>query len=246
MKSSSAKKILILLICNLVCLPCITSAAVVALDGAGTTNTDPLDGIPEFTTDILITIPALPGSAPTGTRFVIFESGGDGTGVALWLDVDAEELVFYQDRGSGMMSTPANDTTFSLGISSLAGSEVVIRIQADYSGTDTAEVIVTNGTTTLTSGVQALNGNEADGVGGGNTGLGVIAGAIAGTDENGFTYTNYPSTAPLQANIYDTNSTTYPPPISIPSPSDFVLVPEPSTFILLLLGILFPSFIRKR
>jgi len=200
------------------------SAAVLALDGTVTTTETPLNNLETFTTDILIDILDL--SSALDENFVIFESGGDGSGVAIWLDVEAEALVFYQDRGAFSSSTPANDTMFTLGISSFSDTQVVIRLEADYSeATNTAAITVTDGVTTLTTGTQILSGSGSDGVGGNPTGLGTVAGDHAGQDElvandSTFNLLDYaiPSGGSLMAVIYETDSMAMPPPSSIPTP----------------------------
>ncbi len=210
-----------------------SEGALLALDGIVTSSIDPLQNEDQVTIDLKITIPDL-DSAPAGTRYTIFESGGDGDGVAIWIDVDTKEIVFYQDRGSHTTSTPANDTTYSLGVATFEEEEVVIRLQNDYSGTtDTSSLTITNGTSTITTGTINLLGDGSDGVGGNNTGLGTISGNIAGNDENGFTYTNFPL-APgesIEAYIYATDSPTMPPPPSIPTPDTYPYIPEPSTLL---------------
>ena len=108
-----------------------------------------------------------------GTNDVIFEAGGDGTGVALV--VIGSDLTVYQDRGDYLAASPADDSMFSVDISEFLGSVISIRLDADLSTPiDILTVTATDGSSTVTNAF-TLPGDVVNIAGGNDTGFGMTA-----------------------------------------------------------------------
>ena len=78
-------------------------AAIINLVPGASRTDDPVTNVADWTLDA--------GYVVDGTNDVIFEAGGDGTGVALV--VIGSDLTVYQDRGDYQVASPLNDSMFS-------------------------------------------------------------------------------------------------------------------------------------
>lgn len=221
------------------------SAVVINLVPGAARTDDPVTGVADWTLDA--------GYVVDGTNDVIFEAGGDGTGVALV--VIGTDLTVYQDRGDFNVSSPADDSMFSVDISSFAGSVISIRLDADLTtGTDTLTLEATDGTSTV-SNPFVLPGDVTNIAGGNDTGFGLTAADLAGIDENAdmlqFNGVSYKGTGAdvlgadsLAGNLYVNEDA----PASIPAPSSWGLtaVPEPGSTLLIGLAGLIAGLRRRR
>jgi len=204
-------------------------AAVINLTAGVARTDDPVTGVNDWTLGA--------GYLVSGSNGVIFEAGGDGLGVALV--VVGNNLTVYQDRDSYTVSSPLNDTRFSLDISTFAGSVISIRLDADLAtAADTVTLTATDGTTTLTD--LRILPNDLESIAGGNdTGFGLTAADLAGRDESvDMAQFNNASFKPGGADILGSDSlagnlyVSEAAPAAIPVPGSWGLVPEPSSAIL--------------
>ncbi|MDG2124180.1 MAG: PEP-CTERM sorting domain-containing protein [Verrucomicrobiales bacterium] len=236
-----------------------TAAVITLIPGVERTD-DPVTGVNDWTLDAGLVI----GSLPASPNRIIFEAGGDGLGSALALV--GSELLYYYDIGDFQNSSPAGDAFFSLDISSLAGSVISLRLDADLStASDTVSLTATNGSLTLNNSV-AIPTDRTSIAGGNNTGFGLTAADLAGLDESAepgfpnmaqFNTTAYKSTVAngpganilgadqLAGTLYTTLADQ--PPGSIPTPSSWGLViPEPGTGLLVAFATAALAFRRRR
>jgi len=228
----------------------LASAAVINL-APGPRADDPVTGVNDWTLDAGLVRSTL------STNRIIFEAGGDGTGSAL--ASIGGELVFYQDQGDFAVSTPAVDGFMTLSLGTLTGSIISIRLDADLSGAaDAVTLTATDGTNTVMNSLN-LSSNVGSIAGGNDTGFGVVAADLAGLDESA--EPGSPNMAQFQNASYfngganalgadDLAGTLYTsladqPPVALPTPSSWGLVPEPST-VLMLIPALGLSLRRRR
>ena len=241
--SLNLRSLLIFVSYSLALLP--VSGAIINLVPGVSRTDDPVTNVADWTLDA--------GYVVDGTNDVIFEAGGDGTGVALV--VIGSDLTVYQDRGDYLVSSPANDSMFSVNISEFAGSVISIRLDADLStSTDILTVTATDGLSTVTNAF-TLPGDVANIAGGNDTGFGVTAADLAGIDEDAnllqFNASSFKGTGSdilgpdsLAGNLYVNEDA----PTSIPAASSWGLtpVPEPSSMILIGIAGIFAGLRRKR
>jgi len=220
-------------------------AAIINLVPGASRTDDPVTNVADWTLDA--------GYVVDGTNDVIFEAGGDGTGVALV--VIGSDLTVYQDRGDYQVASPLNDSMFSVNISEFAGSVISIRLDADLStANDILTVTATDGSSTVTNAF-TLPGNVANIAGANDTGFGMTAADLAGIDEDAnllqFNASSFKGTGSdilgpdsLAGNLYVNEDA----PASIPAASSWGLtpVPEPSSMILIGIAGIFAGLRRKR
>jgi hypothetical protein len=219
------------------------SAGTLGLTG-GTEGGLFLQDVPDFVIDLGFLMPSLPVSTP----LALFEAGGDGDGTAIAL-IGNEIVVYLDDTASGQVL--ANDTTFSIDASSFAGQVVSIRLQGEYSGvSDTAQLDIYNGSSTLSSGVVNLTSDHAKAAGGdplgtGGRGGGSFPGLSETADMNQFNNSDYDigdggvnvlGSDVLVGTIYTDGDITTALNAGVPDPSTWGIVPEPSSLALLGLG----------
>jgi hypothetical protein len=210
------------------------SGAIINLVPGVSRTDDPVTNVPDWTLDA--------GYVVDGTNDVIFEAGGDGTGVALV--VIGSDLTVYQDRGDYLVSSPANDSMFSVNISEFAGSVISIRLDADLStSTDILTLTATDGLSTVANAF-TLPGDVANIAGGNDTGFGVTAADLAGIDEDAdllqFNGASFKGTGAdilgadsLAGKLYVNESA----PASIPAASSWGLTAVPESGSVLLIGL---------
>jgi len=220
------------------------SGAVISLAG-GSEGGAVLQSQDRFVVDLGFLVPAL----PVTTNLALFEAGGDGDGTAIALTGNSIQI--YLDNQSG----GTIDTNFGVNISSFAGQVVTIRLQGDYTGAtgsaDSAQLDITNGTASLTSGLVALASNHTqagggDGYGTGGRGGGswpglsedptmaqfnVLAYDISDNGINVVGSEELVGVLNTGASDSDTALTS-----GIPAPSSWGIIPEPSSGLLALLG----------
>ena len=222
-----------------------TNGAVHTLTAGVNDTSDPLVGVMDWTADIGFAASVL--SAPPNR--ILFESGGDGTGIAIGLI--GSDLVVYQDQGDFNATSPVGDTFFSVGIGALAGQNLSIRLDANLTGgvgEDILQLDVSNGSSSLSSGVITIPVDLTQSAGANDTGLGLVAADLAGLDESG--EAGFPDMAQFNGLDYKTGGayvlgpdhiagilyTDQDPAGGIPDPSSWGLIPEPSSALLLILG----------
>ena len=200
--------------------------------GASRTD-DPVTNVADWTLDA--------GYVVDGTNDVIFEAGGDGTGVALV--VIGSDLTVYQDRGDYLAASPADDSMFSVDISEFLGSVISIRLDADLSTPiDILTVTATDGSSTVTNAF-TLPGDVVNIAGGNDTGFGMTAADLAGIDEdagllqfNGASFkgtgTDILGAGSLAGSLYVNEAA----PATIPATSSWGLTAIPETGSALLIG----------
>ena len=230
-----------------------SQGSIIPLTGGDFITTDPLVGPNNWTLDLGYRVPTLPDSVDR----VLFESGGDGTGISLTLL--GSNLTVYQDTGDFNVSTPAGDTFFSVDIASFASQTLSIRLVGDTT-LDTLQLDVYNGTTTLSSGVVGTT-DLANSAGANDTGVGGLAADLAGLDES--VEAGFPAISSLFNNAHRVDlgtmgadvllgdvligilytDTNLPP--SIPEPGSWGLIPEPSSGGLFALGVLLLGWWRR-
>ncbi len=218
-------------------------AAVITLTAGEGRIDDPVTNVDDWTLDA--------GYVVSGSNAVIFEAGGDGTGVALV--VIGSDLTVYQDRGDYQVASPADDSIFSIDISGFAGSVVSIRLDADLStATDTLTLTATDGSSTVSDSF-VLPGDVANIAGGNDTGFGLTAADLAGIDESTdmlqFNAASYKGTGAdilradsLAGILYVSEAA----PASIPAPGSWGLVPEPSSALLIAFAGVIGGLRRRR
>lgn len=246
--STSEDYVLRKTLCTAVVLACATgiqsaSAATVALTG-GTEGGTALAGVTDFVIDLGFLMPSMPASP----NRALFEAGGDGDGVAIVL-IGSDIVVYLDDTGSG--NVLADDTTFSLNISAFAGKVVSIRLQGDYStASDTAQLDVFDGSTTLSSGSIGLTSNHgqaagSDALGTGGRGGGSFPGQAETAAMSQFSNANYDigdggvnvlGSDVLVGTLYTGSNAATALGAGIADPSTWGIVPEPSSLALLGLG----------
>lgn len=220
------------------------SAVYDLLPGVNDTS-DPLVGVMDWTADIGFAATNLPASP----NQILFESGGDGTGIAIGLI--GSSLHVYQDQGDFNASSPTGDVFFAVGIEAFSNQALSIRLDANLTGgagEDILQLNVSNGTSTLTSGVVTLPIDLTQSAGANDTGLGTVVGDLAGLDES--VVDGFPDMAQFNMAPYK-NGGDYvlgadriagilylgeDAPGDIPAPGSWGLIPEPSSALLLLLG----------
>ncbi len=220
-------------------------AAIHTLTAGVNDTSDPLVGVTDWTADIGFVASSLPASP----NRVLFESGGDGTGIAITLM--GNSLQVFQDQGDFNVSSPTGDTFFSVDVSSFANQTLSIRLDANLGGDvgeDTLQLDVFNGLSVLTSGVVTLPVNLTQSAGANDTGLGIVVGDIAGLDESG--EAGFPDMAQFNSALYRAGGanalgedvlagilyTDQDPAGGIPAPGSWGLIPEPSSVLLLAFG----------
>ncbi len=221
------------------------SAAVITLSPGPRTD-DPVTGVNDWTLDAGFVVDVVPANP----NRILFEAGGDGLGTALAFI--GSELVVYQDSGDFVASSPGPDSFFTLDISSLAGSVISLRLDADLAGAaDTLTLTATDGSITVTNFV-TLPSDVGSIAGGNDTGFGVVAADLAGLDES--VEPGFPNMAQFQNASYMNSGantlgadrlagTLYTgadqPPATLPAPSSWGLVvpePGPAAFLSLAAG----------
>lgn len=233
--------------------------AITAVSG-GQNHPSLLQNQTDWTVDLGLVVPAL----PSGPGAVLFESGGDGTGIAAV--IIGSDLVIYHDSGDFSVSTPAVDNKASYDISSFAGEVVSMRAVASLgTAADTIELSilgVSGGSFNQTFSIAQDITNAA---GGNRFGFGGVAQDLAGLDESA--EVGFPNMAafnnaafdvdldPVGANVLGADvlqgmiyTGADAAPGSIPAPGSWGLtaVPEPSTGLLGLLGAGLVFFRRRR
>jgi hypothetical protein len=208
-------------------------------------TSDPLVGVMDWTADIGFAATNLPASP----NRILFESGGDGTGIAIGLV--GSSLLVYQDQGDFNASSPTGDVFFAVGIEAFSNQTLSIRLDANLTGgagEDVLQLDVSNGTSTLTSGVVTLPVDLTQSAGANDTGLGLTVADLAGLDES--VEDGFPDMAQFNAAIYKLGGENVlgadhiagilylgeDAPGNIPAPGSWELIPEPSSALLLLLG----------
>ena len=240
-------------LCLLTCYPA-AHATIIPVAG-GDDIGSPLVGPNLWTLDLGYALSGLPDTVDR----VLFEAGGDGTGISLVLL--GTELTVYQDQGDFLASSPVGDDFFSVDIAAFANQVVSIRLNADLTA-DTLSLSAFNGTTTLTSGIINTTTDLVNSAGGNATGVGGFSADLGGLDESaeaGFPDiaslfgAAYQVTAPVGANVLGSDvlvGTLYTdadlPPAMIPDPSSWGLIPEPSSAALLGVGVIMVSVLRRR
>lgn len=142
-------------------------AAIIGLSG-GTEGGTVLQGQDRFVIDLGFLVPSL----PVTTDLALFEAGGDGDGTGLAL-LGSSVQVYMDQRGTSLF---ADDTTFGVDLSPFAGQVVSIRLQGDLTGStpgsDTVQLDIFDGSTTLTSNLVTLTANQEQAAGGDGFGTG--------------------------------------------------------------------------
>ena len=242
-----------------VTLAAVHANAAVTMVNGGENHPSLLQSQTDWTIDLGVALPVFPSSPGV----VLFESGGDGTGVAAV--IIASDLVVYQDNGDFNASSPDPDNFGTWDISAFSGQVVSMRAVGSLGTADDSIALTILGVGSTFNETLALKADIENSAGGNRFGFGGVAQDLAGLDESA--EAGFPNMGLFQNAEYDVDMAPFggsalgadrikgvvytdgdAAPTAIPSPDSWGLdaVPEPGTGILSLLGAGFLFIRRKR